>query len=187
MDPASLSTEHSVSIRPVIMKGWTDEAFQELLTMYTNKVSLKNLAVHFQKTRGQISGTIFRAREKGLVGSVLTKVVKPPPAPKAPKPPVNPGTVHLALRLQTPKVKKRMRLRLIEDDNRVTFAQLEPHHCRWPFGEPRQSDFRFCGCRRENEKQPYCAKHNVMAGRMYDKPQAQHQQQRRPFYHQRRS
>jgi hypothetical protein len=67
-----------------------------------------------------------------------------------------------------PKVKKqRVRLRLIDDQNQVTFAQLEPHHCRWPIGDPRQSDFRFCGCKRLTGK-PYCEEHVVKAGKMYE-------------------
>lgn len=169
MDQASLSVEHPAAIRPPLMSGWSNEDFELLLKMYSDKVPLVSLAAHFKKTRGQISGVIFRARERGLVGAVRVNVVKPPPPPKAPKATVNFSTVRLAAKLAVPVPKKpRVRLRLIENSTVVTFAELEPHHCRWPIGDPRLSDFRFCGCTRVLGK-PYCVEHVTMAGRMYDK------------------
>jgi len=40
-----------------------------------------------------------------------------------------------------------------------------PHHCRWPFGDPRLPDFRFCGARHA-EPLPYCAAHARVAYRI---------------------
>lgn len=40
----------------------------------------------------------------------------------------------------------------------VTFDELEPHHCKWPIGDPKTEAFRFCGCRREAGA-PYCGHH----------------------------
>jgi hypothetical protein len=37
----------------------------------------------------------------------------------------------------------------------VTFVELEPHHCRYPFGDPKTKEFRFCGAPRVDGK-PYC-------------------------------
>ena len=41
----------------------------------------------------------------------------------------------------------------------VSFADLEPHHCRYPYGE---SDYRFCGCDKV-PGQSYCAHHMRIA------------------------
>lgn len=40
----------------------------------------------------------------------------------------------------------------------TTLTQLEPHHCRWPFGDPKNADFHFCGRARAPGK-PYCYGH----------------------------
>lgn len=57
-------------------------------------------------------------------------------------------------------VKIQQRLASIPEVVRVTsIIDLEPHHCRWPIGEPTRG---FCGC----QKQPgtsYCAKHLIRA------------------------
>lgn len=148
---------------------WTDETFKLLLELYSQKASYETLAVHFGKTRGQISGMIDRAAKKGLVKRHNIRqnqhtsplLVKPRSQVLA----CNEATV--VKRVITAKKKRRVRLRLITDENQVTFAELEPHHCRWPIGDPRQSDFRYCGCRRELKK-PYCETHSQMAGRLYE-------------------
>lgn len=168
MDQISLSSSHLSLIRTQLLKGWEDEQLAELLKMYTARCSLETMAAHFQRTRGSISGAIFRARQKGLVDRVRAVAVgKPAPAPVLPKPPVNPGTIALANRLRVVPKAKRVRLRLIADQNQVTFAQLKQHHCRWPIGDPRQSDFRFCGCSRVAGK-PYCVEHVLKAGKLYE-------------------
>jgi len=43
---------------------------------------------------------------------------------------------------------------------RAVYA-LAPGTCRWPIGDPRQPDFRFCG--RPAVEGPYCARHRVAA------------------------
>lgn len=44
------------------------------------------------------------------------------------------------------------------DVARITTADLEPHHCKWPVGDPGTPGFGHCGCKRE-EGLPYCAEH----------------------------
>jgi GcrA cell cycle regulator len=53
---------------------------------------------------------------------------------------------------------------------RVVLLELKDHMCRWPVGDPREADFRFCG-RRRVEDRPYCACH-LRAG--YRKPGQKH-------------
>jgi GcrA cell cycle regulator len=47
---------------------------------------------------------------------------------------------------------------------RVVLLDLKDHMCRWPVGDPKEADFRFCG-RRRVEDRPYCACHACMANR----------------------
>ena len=44
----------------------------------------------------------------------------------------------------------------------VTFAELGPIHCRWPYGDPREVDFCFCGHDKLPDG-PYCAPHAALA------------------------
>ncbi len=41
-------------------------------------------------------------------------------------------------------------------------ADLEPHHCRWPIGDPQHADFHFCG-KDKVEGLPYCPHHSRRA------------------------
>lgn len=45
-----------------------------------------------------------------------------------------------------------------DDRVRVTLADLEQHHCRWPVGDPKEAGFGFCGLSRVLGA-PYCADH----------------------------
>ena len=44
------------------------------------------------------------------------------------------------------------------DCDAVALEDLEPHHCRWPIGDPQSSNFRFCGKRRRLGAS-YCQEH----------------------------
>lgn len=93
-----------------------------------------------KRSRGSIAGRIRRLRVK-LRGDVNT----PPP-------------------------ESRIRLRMIDEKTtEVTLQELEKHHCRWPKGDPRHSDFRFCGAPRigDSERTPYCKEHMVLSGKHY--------------------
>jgi hypothetical protein len=43
-----------------------------------------------------------------------------------------------------------------------TIANLEANDCRWPFGDPRQPGFHFCGAPQQAGR-PYCAAHCAMS------------------------
>jgi len=50
------------------------------------------------------------------------------------------------------------------DALRVTFAELETEHCRWPIGDPRTATFCFCGKERAARAAlPYCEGHGAIA------------------------
>jgi GcrA cell cycle regulator len=59
---------------------------------------------------------------------------------------------------------------MVDDDTpparRIRLLDLKDSGCRWPFGDPRNHDFGFCG-RRRIEGAPYCAAHAALA---FDRP-----------------
>ena len=46
--------------------------------------------------------------------------------------------------------------------DRRTLGSLKRHECRWPYGDPRQEDFYFCGKPRMGHS-PYCEFHKRRA------------------------
>ena len=56
---------------------------------------------------------------------------------------------------------------IVPEVDRVTIADLEDHQCRWPVGDPRESDFHFCGARRMPNAS-YCVYHQAASIGIYD-------------------
>jgi GcrA cell cycle regulator len=44
----------------------------------------------------------------------------------------------------------------------ITALKLTNNMCRWPFGDPKEEDFHFCGGHSEYES-PYCEEHTAMS------------------------
>ncbi len=52
---------------------------------------------------------------------------------------------------------------VIPISQRVTLMELRESMCRWPMGDPANSEFRFCGARFPAGTGPYCATHARLA------------------------
>lgn len=140
----------SQSVKPI----WAEKDAHKALEMFNSGASYETLRVHFGKTRGSIAGLINRFRTKGLTVRTVEKVkVHKARRPKKADP------IALAI-VDKPSqgTSKRIRLRMIESDTEVTFAELQHFHCRYPFGDPKQSDFRFCG-KFKCDEASYCKAH----------------------------
>lgn len=147
---------------------WTPEQMQTLITMHPTS-SMGSIANAVGKSRNAVAGQITKLRRKGLLPPteiriqkrIRVKLVDVPSIPKVQ--PLPPNIIFLV-----PTEKRRIRLKLVETDTAVKLVELESHHCRWPLGDPKLSDFRFCGCKRVLTTRPYCAEHIRKAGRMYE-------------------
>lgn len=166
-----LSEKPRFPVSPQGHRIWAAYEIEDIMRRAKLKESYSQIALVYHTSRSGIAGLIKRQRDKAGVKVVKAepkakKQARPSPAPFKPKGnfTFNPG---FALRPREIPV-KRVRLKLVENPNYVTFQELQPNHCKFPFGDPRQSDFRFCGCERVPGK-PYCAGHNVIAGKMYEK------------------
>lgn len=138
---------------------WSKEDALRALNLFNKKhYSYGSLAAEFGRSRSSIAGLISRFRAKGLVTPTLKRPTKKKKRIKNADPIVV-ALVKNAAALQLKE--RRVRLRLIESDTEVTFAELQPYHCRFPFGDPKRSDFRFCG-RPKCDEAPYCEDHCAM-------------------------
>lgn len=142
---------------------WTNEAVGRLTALakggHSSSAIAAALAKQFGKpvSRNAVIGKLHRA---GIILGVQRR------APAEPKPATRP-----TIKFRQPRAEKSLPLTpsvtAVEPALKatpVTFAELEPHHCRWPFGDVGNPDFRFCGARRALGR-PYCEEHHAKAWR----------------------
>lgn len=160
MDQALLTTPRSrLPFKYCAQSRWSQEHSDTAKKMYLAGKSYVEVGLAIGKTKGQVAGRLRRM-------NVLKTRFVVKPVVVLPKATVPNRLIKVAG--NPPKV-KRVRLRVIESQTAVTFAELEKHMCRWPLGDPKQSDFRFCGCNRVSDRTPYCSEHSILAGRRYEK------------------
>lgn len=147
-------------------RNWSNAEKEDIMDMYNERYSTGVIAQKYNCTRNMIVGIINRLRKTGTV--LNGKVVRPSEGPIMPgkkrcKPTVALNPHYQAKLLPPPPKPKRVRLRIVAKEL-ITLAELEPWSCRYPFGDPRQSDFRFCGARKEHVG-PYCKKHKDLCSK----------------------
>lgn len=144
------------------LKPLKDIAFKVIELFREGKQYLE-IGKELNMSKGSVASFIRRAREHDLLDDMpprsqikKSEVVVAIAPPKKPIPerttPFRPPVEKL----------KRIRLSLVDHKTAVSFEELEPHHCKWPSGDPKRPDFRFCGRRRELGS-PYCQEHTAGA------------------------
>ena len=112
---------------------WTPSKQSQLLELNKLNLSAATIAAKLGTTRNAVLGKLWRAR----VSNAPLEGMQPRPshklqAPLIPPPPNPPYQINV--------------------------FNLEPHHCKWPLGDPRAKDFTFCGHTRFKDR-PYCEFH----------------------------
>lgn len=176
MDPLLSMKRHTELPAKHTQVAVSQPVTEEMLTvlkMYRENISMSKIGDAINKSRAAVAGIIHRCRKRGLLKDkplhkfaenrinrsrpklvTVEKLVQKPirSTPFLPKPPLPPI-------VSIPKG-PRMRLKLVDSPTAVTFEELRPHHCRWPTGDPKHRDFRFCGCQRLAVGS-YCEAHTV--------------------------
>ena len=105
----------------------------------------------------------FSGRMKAKAGRVRKAKAAPKPISRKPpsmfndRPPTPSEVAHSAAEWQA--LKAAMERQDAARSDLISLLDLEPHHCRWPIGEPVEG---FCGARKVNGL-PYCTDHAVRA------------------------
>ncbi|MDP9128510.1 MAG: GcrA family cell cycle regulator [Pseudomonadota bacterium] len=155
--------------------SWTEQKIQMLKDMWGNGYSASEIAKRLGgMTRNAVIGKAHRLKlssrpspirrdEDGALsvpgGSVMPtmkstrKRVMLRPLPPVPMPSTAKGTVTRDFR-STIEPPKRV--------EGIAVTKAGDRHCRWPVGDPRSPDFRFCGCT-AHEGLPYCVDHARVA------------------------
>jgi len=129
---------------------WTDEAVAKLTQMWADNMSSGQCAAALGLTRNSICGKVHRL---GLMAHECDK-----PSHRKGRPKANRRTAFTPQKSFVPIIHKQVP----EPDSalRVTFAELEVHHCRFPIGDI--PNMVFCGAER-SDMLPYCAFHASIA------------------------
>lgn len=141
--------------------AWTEERRARALQLWTEGRSASAIARMLGGvSRSAIIGIVHRAdRACGAKFSSQRRRTAVAPRPRPPKPIViktkRPAVMDLpAAPLPVSAADDIARVRSVLD--------LEPHHCRWPIGDPKLPGFGFCGAAK-TEGLPYCAGHAARA------------------------
>ena len=156
--------------------SWTNERIELLQKLWLEGWSASRIAVELANgiTRNAVIGKVFRL---GLSGRTTKQASGNVPAvPSHQKPVRRPALRHAAgpqivgnpalafdpLVVAAP-VPQRAREVVVPISEPVTIVELRESMCRWPIGDPAQSDFRYCGAKKIPGEGPYCACHSRIA------------------------
>ena len=141
--------------------GWTEERTELAVKLWAEGLSASQIARKIgDVTRNAVIGKIHRLGLSGRARhtrSASPYQRKPRRAPRARcrKNDGAPRSIPKHVCRPSPEPSPE---RQPTDVARVSFAELEKHHCQFPCGDPKSEDFGFCGHKRVPGL-PYCAHH----------------------------
>jgi GcrA cell cycle regulator len=157
---------------------WTDERVDLLRKLWTQGLSASQIAGELAGgvTRNAVIGKVHRLGLSGRAkapGSVQTGRTRKPATRVANHPMAQSGgsvrgNLALAPKIMSAPSPMIAMAPLPESDvvvpmsERVTIMELREAMCRWPFGDPSQAEFRFCGAH-SPVGTPYCTHHSRIA------------------------
>jgi GcrA cell cycle regulator len=128
--------------------GWTDERVEQLKSLWTEGLSASQIArVLGGVTRNAVIGKVHRL---GLAGRASPSRVERPRMPMVPK-------ISMRAHQPEPPVVEEDPITM-DDGNFVTVLTISNSMCRWPIGDPSETEFHFCG-HKPKTGSPYCEAH----------------------------
>jgi GcrA cell cycle regulator len=152
--------------------NWTDERVELLKKLWADGLSASQIAAELGGiTRNAVIGKVHRLGLSGRAKSVSSAAPRPR-KPRAPSHPASMFRTHGATALKPmsmpdfdiePLIEREVRplLEPVSSEN-VTIMELREAMCRWPIGDPGNSEFRFCGSQ-SNSSSSYCGYHAQLA------------------------
>jgi GcrA cell cycle regulator len=164
--------------------SWTNERIELLQKLWLEGWSASRIAGELAHgiTRNTVIGKVYRLGLSRGAKELPGNVPASPPHHKALRHPAHRhanspqvvGNTALALHPFVIEAAAPQTVRdvVVPISEPVTIVELRESMCRWPIGDPAQSEFRFCGAKKLPGQGPYCACH---AGIAY---QTQHDRRR---------
>ncbi|MBC6440451.1 MAG: global cell cycle regulator GcrA-like protein [Rhodospirillales bacterium] len=117
--------------------SWTDEKIKHLKKLWNQGLSTAEIGRELGVSKNAVVGKSYRLGLKPRPSPISGKVTKKAPKPKP-----------------RPKVKESSRI--------TDVIMLGPNMCRWPFHDPGDANFHFCG-KEVVPGKPYCVEHCAIA------------------------
>lgn len=152
--------------------SWTEQKIQMLKDMWGHGYSASEIAKRLGGfTRNAVIGKAHRLKLSSRPSPIKRDDERAGGLPQGSVPIVRASKKRAMLRslppVALPSTVKPAKDSLAALDNLkrnegIAVTKAGERHCRWPIGDPRSPDFRFCGCQ-AYESLPYCIDHARMA------------------------
>lgn len=129
--------------------AWTDEKIEELKRLWAKGLSTAEIGRELGVSKNAVVGKSHRLGLKPRPSPISGKAAASATAPAAPAEAPAPAK---------PKQKAKPK----EPERIGDIIDLGAQMCRWPFGDPGDDDFHFCG-RQVAPGKPYCPEHCAVA------------------------
>lgn len=144
---------------------WTAERTERLIKLWADKLTGAQIATELHTTRQSVVAKARRlklaARPNG--NGKTAKKPRAKPRKRAIKKLLFLNNGALRLIESTEQDQPPPMAADIPPCERKQLLDLNPHDCRWPYGDPGTANFYFCGQSDCPDGQPYCAAHSRMA------------------------
>ena len=129
---------------------WTEERVELLKKLWAEGLSASQVAKQLGGvTRNAVIGKAHRLKLSNRLSPIQQNNKKPVAKPVEEKKPAR----KVANDISKPRD---------IDIKGISLAELKDKMCRWPIGDPKEPDFRFCGCQAVAGL-PYCGEHAKVA------------------------
>ena len=131
--------------------NWTEDRVEQLRTLWTEGLSASQIArvLGGGVTRNAVIGKVHRLGLAGRATAVRSDRPRLPSAPRL-------GGMRMHHQPPAPIVEEDPVT--LDDGSFATVLTISNTMCRWPIGDPAESEFHFCG-RKPKVGSPYCEAH----------------------------
>lgn len=148
---------------------WNDELIEQLKKYWEKGLTTSEIGKLLGVTKNSVIGKVHRLNlqkrpsciiHKDVSGSIGTDKSIKPVQKKLPKPKqviIEKESKDLETKELPLEVKRE-----VKEENLITLMELGSNMCHWPVGDPKSSDFHFCGHKTKNGA-TYCDFHKAMA------------------------
>lgn len=153
--------------------AWTEDRVATLSKLWAEGLSASQIAKQLGGvTRNAVIGKVHRL---GLSGRAKPSRPKPAKVATAARPKAAPKPAKVTAKAVTdakPKAKPAqlpatieqppLEAKPLKDGTYATILTITDHMCKFPIGDPKADEFRFCG-RKTDPDEPYCMPHSMVA------------------------
>ncbi|MGJ8561408.1 MAG: GcrA family cell cycle regulator [Litorimonas sp.] len=153
--------------------AWTEDRVETLSKLWADGLSASQIAKQLGGvTRNAVIGKVHRL---GLSGRAKPSRPKPAKPAVTARPKAAPKPTRTTAKAAEAKAKTKIAAQLpatieqpplkakpLKDGTYATILTITDHMCKFPIGDPKADEFRFCG-RKTDPDEPYCTPHSMVA------------------------